>query len=89
MLADPTTGGANGLRSDRKTASGDGMTLDDFVAHDHAKTAHLTKAHVLAIRLYSTAAFISLNGPLRDRKRTSPHPFAATGFFLAYARREL
>ena len=38
---------------------------------------------MIAIRLYSTAAFMSLNNPLRDRTRTTAHPFAATVFFLA------
>ena len=73
----------NGLREDRKTADGQGMLLADFVAHPDARTAQLQTAHVLAIRLYSTAAFMSLNNPLRDRKRTGPHPMAATVFFLA------
>ena len=57
--------------------------LDDFIAHSSARTARLQAAHVVAIRLYSTAAFRSLNNPLRDRSRTTPHPFAATIFFLA------
>lgn len=74
---------ADGLRDDRKTPSGDGMALADFVAHPSSRLAQLTPAHVLAIRLYSTAAFHSLNGPLRDRERTTPHQFAATVFFLA------
>ena len=57
--------------------------LADFLAHPDAQKAQLTEAHVLALRLYSTAAFLSLNGPLRNLERTGEHPFAATVFFLA------
>ena len=74
---------ANGVRDDRKTDKGEGMLLEDFMLHEHSQTAHLKAAHVVAIRLYSTAAFMSLNGPLRDKSRTTPHPFASTIFFLA------
>ena len=36
--------------------------------------------HVVALRLYTSQAFASLNGPLR---RGEPHPFAATVAFVA------
>ena len=65
---------AGGLRRDRTTASGKGMRLSDFVAHEHCVAAHLTEAHVLALRLYSTAAFKAINAPLRDHDRTEAHP---------------
>jgi len=32
-----------------------GMTIDDFVSHPNARRCHLSKAHVVALRLYSTA----------------------------------
>ncbi len=38
---------------------------------------------VLALRLYTTAAFKSLVTPLRDLQRTDPHPFPATIHFIA------
>lgn len=57
--------------------------LADFVASPASQTAQLAEAHVLALRLYSTAAFHSLNAPLRDKQRTGSHPYAATVFFLA------
>ena len=47
---------ADGLRADRKTQAGEGMKLDDFVAHPHSRAANLSRAHVLALRLYTTAA---------------------------------
>ena len=80
---------ANGLREDRKKADGTGMRLADFAAGRQAETAGLALAHVLAIRLYSTAAYKSLNNPLRDRNRHTPHPFAATVTFLAEGLRRL
>ena len=40
--------------------------------------ARLQPPHVLALRLYTTAAFRSLNDPLRDAQRTEPHGFPAT-----------
>ena len=41
--------------------------------------------HVAAIRIYSTAAFKVLNGPLREVGRTAPHPLPVTVSFLAEA----
>ena len=79
----------NGLRDDRKTASGEGMRLADFVEHPSAKLAGLKPEHIAAIRLYSTAAFKSINNPLRDRRRTAPHPLPATVYFLAEAMKRL
>jgi hypothetical protein len=73
------------VRSDRTTATGDGMTLADFVAHAHSQTAELGEAHVLALRLYTSAAFASLNKPLRDLAsgaRSEPHPFPVTIAFI-------
>jgi len=53
------------------------------------RRAQLKAAHVVALRLYTTAAFRSINGPLRDHGRTEPHPFAATVFFLTDGIRRL
>jgi len=57
--------------------------LADFLQHENAQLAQLNEAHVVSLRLYSTAAFRSLNDPLRNAARTTAHPFAATIFFLA------
>ena len=43
---------------------------------------NLEPSHVLALRLYSTAVYKSINGPLRDTKRTGPHPLAITVSFV-------
>ena len=53
---------ANGRRDEGRK----GESFADFVNHRHAKTAQLSDAHVLALRLYTTAAFVSLNVPLRE-----------------------
>lgn len=81
---------ANGVRRDRiNEVTGQGMRLADFENHPHARTAKLTQAHVLALRLYSTAAFKSINGPLRDHHRTGAHPLAVTVHHLNEAVKQL
>jgi len=65
-----------------------GMRLADFVSHPSSRTARLREAHVLALRLYSTAAFNSINGPLRDLerfKRGEPHRLPVTVALLRAA----
>ena len=74
---------ADGVRKDRQKESGEPMRFDDFVAHKDAVRASLHRAHVLALRLYTTAAFVEINDPLRDlndeRNRCRrPHPFPHT-----------
>ena len=63
-----------------------GMTLDDFVSHPSSVTAGLEAAEVLACRVYTTAAYRSLNNPLRNRDaQRPPHPFPVTINFLKSA----
>jgi len=70
----------------------DGLTLDDFVGLKEAKKAHLSRAHVLALRLYTTTCFRSLNNPMRgldwagnpsELSDENPHPFPVTMDLLA------
>ena len=78
---------ANGVRSDR-LRSGEGMTLDDFVAHPYSRKANLSRAHVLALRLYTTAAYKEINQPLRDLAagdHNEPHPLPVTVALLQEA----
>ena len=68
----------------RLTAEGRGMRFSNFVAHKDAILAGLSEAHVAALRLYSTAAFRTINAPLRDQERFGrhePHPPAAQRCF--------
>jgi len=57
---------ADGVRVDRQRTDGTGVRLADFVAHPSARGAKLEEAHVVALRLYSTAAFRDINMPLRQ-----------------------
>ena len=60
---------------------GRGKVLADFANHPKAQMAELDEAEVAALRLYTTAAFVSINAPLRDlqrRERKEPHPLALT-----------
>ena len=55
------------VRNDRfNVDTGKGMRLLDFVETRAARTAKLEPAHVAAIRIYTTAAYKQLNGPLRE-----------------------
>jgi serine/threonine protein kinase len=67
----------NGVKRD---IGNEGMTLDHFCMQPDARKAKLKKAHVLALRLYTSNSFARINGPLRDG--TKPHPFAATTFYV-------
>ena len=61
------------------------MRFADFVSHEKARKAGLSRAHVLALRLYTTEAFRIINNPLRDQERYrkgKPHPLPATVVFL-------
>lgn len=55
-----------------------GMTLAEFMQHPSSRRARLTEAQVLALRVYTTAAFELLNSPLRDLTRREPHGFPVT-----------
>jgi len=63
----------------RRRADGRGMRLADFCSHPKATASALTEAHVAALRVYSTAAYRSLNNPLRvAREDRPPHGFPVT-----------
>jgi len=63
-----------------------GMRLDDFVHHPSARDAKLTRAEVLALRLYTTSMYQSINKPLRDGcSETRPHPFPSLVANLSHA----
>ena len=82
---------SRGVRPERCVSGGHGMHLADFCQTPEAVTATLEIAHVAALRIYSTAAFKVLNGPLRepwafDRNAAQPrHPFPVTISFLTDA----
>jgi hypothetical protein len=75
--------GEGKLLPSRAAADGLGKTLLDFVNHPAAVTADLQPPHVLALRLYTTAAFRSLNNPLRQTAAERlPHGFPITINFI-------
>jgi hypothetical protein len=56
-----------------------GMRLEDFLSHPSAVAAELDAAQVLALRLYSSSVYRTINNPLRDGCSTErPHPYPAT-----------
>ena len=60
------------------------MTLSDFKLDPKAQTAKLSEAELVAIRLYTTIAYIFMNKPLRDDERHSRGeqcPLAVTTHF--------
>ena len=69
-----------------------GWCLANFARHPDAVAAQLTEAHVAALRLYTTAAFVSLNPSLRDQDRFNsqrPHHFPITVKLIAEAAGQL
>lgn len=72
---------ARGLLPERRAPSGCGMRLQDFAGAPASQQAGLTMLQVAALRIYTTAAFRSINDPLRDAghsKRKTPHPLPLT-----------
>jgi hypothetical protein len=70
----------NGIR-DRGRVN---MTLSDFMANQHVTQASLSEAELVAMRLYTTMAYIFMNGPLRDDGRYGrgdPCPLPVTTYF--------
>jgi len=67
----------NGVRDKGRN----GMRLADFAKHPNAMEAELNLAEVAALRVYTTAVFMSINNPLRDQERNArkePHPLPVT-----------
>jgi len=63
-----------GFSSNKLDKGHKGMSLDDFCKHPTAVAAGLDRATVLALRLYTTSVFRSINRPLREGRR---HPYPA------------
>jgi hypothetical protein len=73
---------ANGIRDKGRNKN---MRLDDFLQDEHVEQAKLDRSHVIALRLYTTAAYNHINAPLRNRTRYQeriPHPLPATVYFI-------
>jgi hypothetical protein len=75
-----------------------GLTFEDFCNTPEAKTAKLSRGMVLALRLYTTNVYKSLNNPMRDLdvnyqprplSANSPHPFPVTMYLLTEGIKQL
>jgi len=53
------------------------MRLDDFMKLKQAVETKLTRAHLLALRFYTSNSFTAINLALRDSDREIQHPLAA------------
>lgn len=60
-------------------------TIDELMLSPDVLTAGLKRHHVVALRLYTTKSFESINKPMRANPPTKPNPFAATTFFISEA----
>lgn len=69
--------------------AGQSKTIDELIETEEAKIAKLQRAHVLALRLYTTSTYASMNNPLRTDPATKPHPLAATVFYASQAIKKL
>ena len=77
------------FQNGRRDVGRNGEKFDHFVKHELSQKSGLEPAHVLALRLYSTAIYKSINGPLRDTTRQGAHPLAVTVAFVDEAVRRL
>merc|ERR1712050_694082 len=63
------------------------VTIHDFMEAPEVKDAELTKAHVVALRFYTTTAFKYLNSPLRSTSvyydKDKAHPLPMIVAFIA------
>ena len=67
-----------------------GMRLADFTRHPNAVAAGLKRAHVLALRLYTSSVYRAVNKPLHDGcSLERPHPYPALVLHLTDACRRL
>jgi hypothetical protein len=75
----------NGIRDKGRA----GKTLSYFAEHPFAKEADLDEAEVVALRLYTTPAFVAINEPLRNPEEGVEHPLPVLVTILAEALRKL
>lgn len=64
-------------------------TIEELMQSPQVRTAKLGRHHVVALRLYTTSSFDSINKPLRADPPVQPNPFAATTYFISEAIKKL
>jgi hypothetical protein len=82
FMASGTAEDKSNLAKVRAGTYGDGKTLGALMAHDSTTVAGLQPYHVLALRLYTTSSYRSINNPMRTTPPTRPHPFPGTTYFI-------
>ena len=65
----------------------EGMKLEDFLSHKYSRSCGLSEGHVLAVRIYTTSSYPSLNVPMRKKKKA--HPLKMTMYHLDEGLRKL
>ena len=71
---------ASGIRDKGRPSN---YCFEDFMLHKNVTDASLSRAHVLALRLYTTPAYSMINNPLRDKsKYNGRHPMPATVLYI-------
>lgn len=58
-------------------------TIAELMQMEQVVAANLQPAHVLALRMYTTPMYTSVNNPLRTDPPTKPHPFAVTTYYIS------
>lgn len=71
----------DGSLPSREELNGQSKTIDAIMDTVEAKGAKLKREHVLALRLYTTTSYKSVNMPLRNQS-SSQHPLAVTTYFI-------
>lgn len=64
---------------------GQSRTIDELMAYPDVQDAGIERHHVLALRLYTTSTYKSINDPMRQDPPVLPHPFAATLYYISDA----
>lgn len=58
-------------------------TIDALMQAEQVLASGLDRAHVVALRLYTTSTYGSVNQPLRTDPPTKPHPLAVTTYYIS------
>lgn len=79
----PPNGDGSPLTADE--IRGQSITMEALMASDAVRDAGLEFHHVLALRLYTTSSYKSINNPMRQSPPVLPHPFGATLYYISDA----
>ena len=66
-------------------SSGQVRTIEELMQCSEVQDAGLEIHHVLALQVYTSSSFKSINDPMRQSPPVLPHPFAATLYYISDA----